>query len=266
MGNKMMRNRDSIRPAGPYQPGFTLLEVLTAVAILGLTCSSVLIVIDRCISSASDSAQRLEAFEIARENLERILVADSVEESVDFGTSDKYPGISWQTAIEGFPEPVAGQMWVRAVSSVQYTDSTGEMRTVELVHWLTPLTDQQAGLLVDQQELEQLGVEQLIQTDQEAAQYAKVDAQTLRLWLDNGLVKTDDDKYLRYNLDIFVQAQGDPTPEQKAQQVASLQELALKLKTEQKQLEQYGPTGLSNQEREAMSPEQIRDLVNRRMK
>ena len=82
--------------------GFTLLEVLAALAILALASSSVMIVIDRCVASASDSTLRMEAFELVRENLEKILILDAVEESADYGTSDKYPDISWQTVIEGF--------------------------------------------------------------------------------------------------------------------------------------------------------------------
>jgi prepilin-type N-terminal cleavage/methylation domain-containing protein len=247
--------------------GFTLVEVVTALAILALASSSVLIVIDRCVSSASNSALRLEAFELARENLEKILISDRAEETVDYGTSDKFPDISWQTIVEGFPEPITGQMWVRAVCSAEYIDSTGERRTVELVHWLSPLTDQQAGLLVNQQELEKLGLEQLLRTDEEAANYAKVDTDTLRKWVESGLVKTGDGMFLKYNLDVFVQAKGDPTPEQKAEQVESVQKLAMKLKMQEKELEQKepeqkGPTGLSNRELEKLSPDQIRDLVN----
>jgi prepilin-type N-terminal cleavage/methylation domain-containing protein len=253
--------------AGRRPPaGFTLLEVIAALAILGLAASSVLIVIDRCVSSASDSALRMEAFVLARENLEKILVRDSVDETVEYGTSERYPDISWQTVIEGFPEPVSGQMWVRAVCSAQYVDSTGEIQKIELIHWITQLTDQQAGQLVGQQDLDKLQVEQVIKTDKEAATYAKVDADTIAQWVETGLVKTDDDMFLRYNLDVFIQTQGNPTPEQKAQQVKSVRELAMKLRTEQKGSEQTGATGLSNQQLEKMSPSQIMDLVNKRPK
>jgi prepilin-type N-terminal cleavage/methylation domain-containing protein len=248
------------------QAGFTLLEVIAALAILGLAASSVLIVIDRCVSSASDSALRMEAFVLARENLEKILVRDSVDETVEYGTSERYPDISWQTVIEGFPEPVSGQMWVRAVCSAQYVDSTGEIQKIELIHWITQLTDQQAGQLVGQQDLDKLQVEQVIKTDKEAATYAKVDADTIAQWVETGLVKTDDDMFLRYNLDVFIQTQGNPTPEQKAQQVKSVRELAMKLRTEQEGSEQTGATGLSNQQLEKMSPSQIMDLVNKRPK
>ena len=246
--------------------GFTLLEVITALAILGLTASSVLIVIDRCVCSASDSALRMEAFTLARENLEKILVRDTVDEMVEYGTSERYPDITWQTLVEGFPEPVTGQMWVRAVCSAEYVDATGETQRIELTHWIAQLSDQQAGQLVGEQDLEKLAAEQVIETDKEAATYAKVDADTIAQWLENGLVKTDDGMFLRYNLDVFIQTQGNPTPEQKAQQVESVRELAMKLRTEEKGSEQTGAAGLSNEQLEKLSPSQVMDLVNKRLK
>jgi len=246
--------------------GFTLLEVITALAILGLTASSVLVVIDRCVCSASDSALRMEAFTLARENLEKILVRDTVDEMVEYGTSERYPDITWQTLVEGFPEPVTGQMWVRAVCSAEYVDATGKTQRIELTHWIAQLSDQQAGQVVGQQDLEKLGVEQIIKTDQEAATYAKVDVDTITQWVETGLVKTDEDMFLRYNLDVFILAQGSPTPEQKAQQVKSVRELAMKVRTEQKASEQTGAAGLPNEQLEKMSPSQIMDLVNKRMK
>jgi prepilin-type N-terminal cleavage/methylation domain-containing protein len=262
--------KQTMRSAGP---GFTLLEVLAALAILALASSSVLIVIDRCVASASDSSLRMEAFELARENLEKILVRDSVEENVDYGTSEKYSDISWQTVIEGFPEPVTGQMWIRAISSAEYIDSKGDKQKVELVHWLSQLTDQQAGALVAQGDLEKLEMEQVMSTDEEAAAYAHIDTDTLRQWAENGLVKTKDGTFLRYNLDVFIRSKGNPTPEEKAEQVESVQDLALKLKIQQKELEQNGTSGaggkggaggLSNQELEKMTGSQIMDLVKKK--
>jgi prepilin-type N-terminal cleavage/methylation domain-containing protein len=223
--------------------GFTLLEVLAALAILGLASSSVLIVIDRCVNSAADSALRMEAFELVRENMDKILVRDMVDETADFGTSEKYPDISWQTVIEAFTEPAGGQTWLRAVCSAEYVDSTGEKRTIELEHWITPLTDQQAAQLSGQQDLEKLGMEQIIRTDSEAATYANVGVDTIAEWVENGLAKTDDGMFLRHNLDLFIRSKGNPTPEQKAKQAKSIRDLARRLKMEQKELEQDGLSG-----------------------
>lgn len=216
----------------PFADGFTLLEILTALGILALVSSSVLLVMNRCVSSAADSALRMEAFQLARENLEKILVSDSVEETVEYGMSDEYSDVSWQTVIEGFPDPVTGQMWVRAVCTAEYVDSKGEMQTVELVHWITQLTNQQAGQLLQDENLDQLKAEQRVQTVEEAAEYAGVSAETIEQWVEKGLLKTDDGAFLRYNLDLFVEGNGDPTPEEKAEQVESIQELAMKLRAE----------------------------------
>lgn len=249
-----------------------MIEVIAALAILALTSSSVLLVIDRCLNSASDSALRMEAFDLVRENLEKILALDSVAEGVDYGTSQKYPEMSWQTVIEGFPEPVTGQMWVRAVCTADYLDSKGEKQKIELVHWIAQLTDQQAGQLVGQQELEKLEVEQLMKTDEEAADYAKIDTDTLRKWIEEGLVRTADGAFIRHNLDLFIRSQGNPTAEEKAEQVESIQELAMKLRIQQKELEngtlglgeKDGATGASKQKPEKLDPSQVIDLVNRR--
>src|SRR4030042_903009 len=85
--------------------GFTLFEIIAALGILGLVCSSVLLVIDRCVNSAADSSMRMEAFRLVRENLEEILVSDSVEETVEYGTSDEYPDISWETGVGALSGP-----------------------------------------------------------------------------------------------------------------------------------------------------------------
>ena len=81
---------------------FSLVEVLMAVAILALTCSSVLVVIERCVTSAAESALRMRAFEVARENMEQLLASASVKESIEYGQSEKYPDIGWQTVVETF--------------------------------------------------------------------------------------------------------------------------------------------------------------------
>lgn len=213
--------------------GFSLLEVLTALGILALVSSSVLLVINRCLGATADSAMRLEAFQLARGNLEKILVSDSVEEMAEYGTSDEYADISWQTVVEGFPDPVTGGLWARAVCSAEYLDSTGETQTVELVHWIAELTDEQAGQLVQEEDLEQLEAEQLILIVEDAADYAGVDSETIEQWVENGLLTTADGAFIRYNLDLFRESSGNPTQQEKAEQVESIQELAMKLRMEQ---------------------------------
>jgi type II secretory pathway pseudopilin PulG len=126
-------------------PAFSLVETVTALIILALISSSVMVVINRCMTSAADSELRMKAFEVARENMETLLSQDTVEQMVEYGTSDKYQEIKWQTTVELFYEPVIEQtqIWVRGICSAEYTDSAGEKRTIELTHWLTCLTREQ---------------------------------------------------------------------------------------------------------------------------
>jgi prepilin-type N-terminal cleavage/methylation domain-containing protein len=212
---------------------FSLLEVLTALAILAFASSSVLYVINRCMASTANSALQMEAFQVARENMEQVLVSDSVVETVEYGTSELYPDISWQTAIEAFSEPVSGEMWTRAICSAEYRDSTGETQTIELVHWIGPLTDQQADQLLEEEDLELLAAEQLVETIEEAVEYAGVDAVTIEEWVQNGMLTTEEGAFLRYNLDIYIQSGGTPSEEDQARQVGSIEELAMALQAEQ---------------------------------
>ncbi len=258
------------RPAGrPHARGFTLLEVVTAVAILGLVSASVLLVINRCMASAANSALRMEAFQLVQENLEKILVSESVTETVDYGTSELYPDISWQTVIEAFPEPATGTMWARAVCSADYVDSAGEKQTVKLEHWIAELTDQQAGQLGQADDLEQLSAEQLLETIDDAAAYAGVKNEVIEEWTEKGLLTTDDGSFIKYNLDLFKESKGEPTAEVKRQQVRSIQELAMTLRTEQEKQnaaqEESGGRDATEQPsgtRQGVNPQ---DLLNRRI-
>ena len=135
--------------------GFSLAEVMMAVMILALTCSSVVVVIDRCVASAAKSALRMRAFEVARDNMENLLASSNLKESIEYGQSEKYPDIEWQTVVETFYEPVTARMWVRGVCSAQYVDSDQQEQTIELTHWLTDLTKDQL-LKIEQREEDEL--------------------------------------------------------------------------------------------------------------
>ncbi|GAI06810.1 unnamed protein product, partial [marine sediment metagenome] len=131
---------------------FSLIETVTALIILAIISSSVFVVINRCMSSVADSALRMQAFEVSRKNMETLLVKDSVTEMVEYGSSDKYPEIQWQTTVETFYEPITERMWIQAVCSAEYTDTTGELQTVELTHWLTNLTKEQLIQIIEEQQ------------------------------------------------------------------------------------------------------------------
>ena len=198
------------------QAGFTLVESVAAVALLAFIGVSAWVVMDRSIMSAADSTQRMRAFEIARENMETILGSAAVSEKTEYGISEKYPDIRWQTTVESFYEPVDLRMWVRAVCLSEYTDSKGERQQVELVHWLTGLSKAQIQELKRRKALkEQMLAEHIIETEDLAAQYAGVSVETIRQWALNDMPVTESGEFLKPWLDLYLRTDGSPTDEEK---------------------------------------------------
>ena len=193
------------------EKAFTMAETVAALVILAFVSSSVLVVINRYMASAVDSVMRMQAFEVARKNMEELLTSDLVEESVEYGNSERYPDIQWETVVESFSEPLTTKMWVQAICSAEYTDSEGEVRKIELTHWLTDLTKAQTQQILAQQQ-EDLA-DQIIETLEEVAIYAGVDEQTIQQWVDNGMLLTEDDRYLMSELDLYRDTDGNPTVE-----------------------------------------------------
>ena len=220
------RKLNAIRYTLYAKPAFTLGEIVIALAILALISSSVLVVIGRCAASAADSELRMRALEVARENMEALLSGDSVKETIEYGQSDKYPEIEWQTVVETFYEPITARMWIRGVCSAEYNDTEGELQMVELTHWLTDLTKEQLLQIMKnaEQEREDLAGE-LIETLEEAAEYAGVEPETIEQWLENGMLTTEDGSFVRKNLDIYRQNDGNPSPEDQQLQVKSIADL-----------------------------------------
>jgi prepilin-type N-terminal cleavage/methylation domain-containing protein len=258
---------------GVRRNGFSLIEVLTALAILALISSSVLVVIDRCTASAADSMRQMEAFEVARENMEELLSSTSIKESMDSGQSDVYPDITWQTVVEPFYEPVTNKMWIRGVCSASYDDPNGQKQTVKLEHWLTDLTKDQLLQMMKQDGQGQTDVSsELLPTLEEAAQYAGVDVDTIQQWLDNGLLTLEDGSFVKSNLDIFIRGNGSPSEDQKAQQVKSKADLENKTSQSgkgadagQQQKDEIDPkTGLTYGQLDQMDFSQIWDIMKSR--
>jgi len=257
------------------EKAFSLVEVLTALAILALISSSVLVVINRGVASAADSALRMQAFEVARENMEKLLASTSLEENVEYGESNKYPEISWTTVVETFYEPITSRMWVRGICSAEYRDTEGQEQTVELTHWLTGLTKEQLLEVSTREDEEGRLADQLIGTIEEAAEYAGVDVQIVERWLKNGMLTTEDGSFVRMNLDIYIRNKGNPNPEDKRQQVQSEAEL---IKLRGRQGKPGGPeadkqgwqdeidpkTGLTYGELEGMDVSEVWELLKNR--
>ena len=195
---------------------FCLTEVVVSLMLLAIMSSSVLVVINRSMASASDMSLKAQAFEIARENMEQVLVSPAVEEKTEYGRSERFPAIEWETLTETFSPPIGVDTWIRAVCKARYEDAEGETQEVELVHWLTALTDSQMNAL----DAQNGGGDGVLETVEEAAEYAGVDPGTIDLWLDSGLVITPEGRFITTNLDIFVEASGQPTEEALALQVS----------------------------------------------
>jgi Tfp pilus assembly protein PilV len=126
-----------------FRSAFSLVETAAALLILAIICSGVVIVFDNSVNSAANSALRMQAFEVAEENMEKLLASSSVSENVEYGHSERYPAIEWQTTVETFYEPTTSRLWTRAVCSADFLDISGKQQKVELTNWLTDLTQQQ---------------------------------------------------------------------------------------------------------------------------
>jgi len=170
------------------------------------------VVINRGVVAAADSALRMKAFGIARNNMEELLSSEEAEQAVEYGASDIYPEIAWQTTVETFYDPLTSRMWLRAVCTAEYTDTTGEIQTVELNHWLTNLTKEQVQLILQEREKEKEWMdEETIETIEEAAEYADVDVQTIKKWVNNDMRLTPLGWYIEDELDFYKEYDGHPT-------------------------------------------------------
>ena len=127
------------------QKGFTVLEALMAVLVIGFVASSIMVVMDNSISSLTEIKLRTQAFELARENMEMMLTGDSVTEISDSGTSDINPEIAWEISIKAQQaSSTDGVIWVKAKSSASYRDSNDDLETIEFEQWITSLTKSQS--------------------------------------------------------------------------------------------------------------------------
>ncbi len=199
---KMKREKSNINS------GFTLVEVVASLIILALLCSSVFVVIDRCMASTTNLELRMQAFEVVRENMEELLTSKLVEETVEFGSSEKYPEIQWETTIEVFSEPITLKSWVQAICTAEYTDAAGEEQKVEMVHWLTNLTTEQL------KQFKEGDGDQIFETQEAAAEYADVDVETIEEWVTDGMTRTEEGYYIQGQLDLYKRTDGRPTIEE----------------------------------------------------
>jgi len=150
----MYRFKNNLFRSNFRRSAFTLLEVTTALLLLSMILTSVMVLINRGVDSVVDMQLRQHAFELARSNMETLLSETRLSDMSEFGTSEMYPDVDWETIVEPFYEPVTNRMWIRAICSASYLDRTGEYQTVELEHWITNLTSAQIKQILAQQEIE----------------------------------------------------------------------------------------------------------------
>jgi len=213
----VMNTMESYRPihsTSGQARGFTLLEVICSLGILSIISSSALVIMARNRESSYNVTMRLRALEVARENMEEILVSKTIEEQTEFGASETYPSIEWENTIETFYAPFEGQTWARARSIARYKDMEDTDQEIELEHWLCRVTEAEMTAL-DQLEGSETG---LLESIAEAAEFASVDEQEVLLWLENGMVQTEEGYFIEANLSLFMRTQGDPSREELDQQ------------------------------------------------
>lgn len=201
----------------PGCEGFTLLETVTAMCILALMCTGIVVVMSRCTTTANNLTLQIQAFDVAQQQMEEVLAKSSVRESVDMGTSEQYPNVEWQTTIEVFEEPVGSALWARAICSSQYEDVDGQPQTVELACWLGRLTEDQLAKLERERNAD--ANDPLVDGVEAAAEYAGVTPETIRAWIAKGLLVSEDGTFVKANLDIFKRADGRPSEADKQRQV-----------------------------------------------
>lgn len=136
-----------------YRKGFSLIEAVAALGVLAVITSSVLVIVDQCMNSTADMTLRRNAFEIARENMEILMTEKTVCEKSEFGESELYPEVEWQTTIEMFQPQGGKDKWLKAICSSQYYDSKNEIQTVEFTAWLTILSNRDVAKIQKQREI-----------------------------------------------------------------------------------------------------------------
>jgi len=140
--------------------GFSLPEVVVALVIVGLISSTILVAVNRYSELAINRQLRIEAFLLARENMEKLLASDTVEETLDYSSSDQNPDIYAKSVIETFYEIQTDRMWIRAVCSASYIDTQDQEQTIEFTHWVTDLSEEQMLKVLEAREWQKQELEE----------------------------------------------------------------------------------------------------------
>lgn len=141
-------------------PAFTLIEIVTSLVVLALIVSGSLVVINNCLESSADMRLRMAAFSLARENMERLLAAGALPESIEYGDSNSVVGVTWETRVEPFYDPHTNRMWLRGVSSASWYDAAAQLKTIEFTHWLTDLSSEDTAKILRREQAQQMALDE----------------------------------------------------------------------------------------------------------
>lgn len=158
MNFKILTNRSLRIERG----GFSLIETSVSIVLLGIITSSLILVFERNLKAITDSTNRMKAHWVARENMEEILANQELLEMVEYGSSEKYPGIEWTKIVEPFANEVNGDLWLRVRCLGHYEDTEGEDRSVELQKWLYKFSQKELQQIAKRKNLQLWELKSLI--------------------------------------------------------------------------------------------------------
>ena len=110
----MMNRAKRIRAGTGGESGFTLLEVMIALAIMGIGLGIVMQLFSGSLQAAYKSGKYTDATLLARQKMEEVLLKNELEEGWESGVfSDDFRDFSWEVQIKPYQyadQPVKGQL------------------------------------------------------------------------------------------------------------------------------------------------------------
>jgi general secretion pathway protein I len=110
-------------PDFKQQRGFTLLEIIVALAVLAVALVALLTLRNRDIALQAHARHLVTATSLAKAKLEefnRVAEADHTESSGDFG--EHYPGYAWSWDVQPTPVP----KWIELTVTVTWPEGAGQ--------------------------------------------------------------------------------------------------------------------------------------------
>lgn len=103
--------------SGGLRPGFTLLEVMVAMAILGISIVVIMELFSAGLKSAKASQDYTKIIMLARQKMDQLTIGRNLAEGVDGGEFEGTP-YRWQTEIKAYEPEDTGQDLAALLSAV----------------------------------------------------------------------------------------------------------------------------------------------------